>query len=578
MFFQRAASPFFKKYRIDQSEPLGDGTYSVCLRCRDNETGKEYAVKVVNAAHDVANEIESLRVCQDNQNIVTLIENLEDENYKYIVLEILRGGELFSEIRQRKQFSESKAKTYFKQLVNAVKFMHSKKIIHRDLKPENIMFMKNADQLKIVDFGFACRKSSKEMLPRFTLDYASPESFSKGTVDESQDIWSLGAILYTMLCGNSPFTPLEYSEHLDEKQRKKLQMDKILKGNFNKSGVNWDRLSPEVTELIKNMLCVKAKDRMSIEQISSHKWLSEPKTNNHMEIPLHSSLNNIDIGQVSRNSRIHHRIGNHDQNGDADQTRKQDKSYVSPWLKSEINNEDYETLDLSLPNQKSKVIATVDTNHCTNNHEVVEPISKASRAVRKPTEIIKESHTRSGAKFEKVEAKEVKRRGRKRRISPKKENTESKKRKISDSENNFTGFSTSENDYLVRLTKWEYCLNYTEPIKNGLSEDAETNGELTHEETPVLIEHSENHIHQNGFVEKPSRKPKHLTTADQNPKVMNENLISHPRIDRFLMLAEKNAKRPSLIQLRNTATIKLPRGVHLIQNQKRSTRSKKSMK
>lgn len=460
------------KYQIDQSEPLGDGTYSICLRCRNRTTNKEYAVKVVNAAHEVELEIEALKVCQGNRNIVKLVDNLEDQHYKYIVLEILKGGELFSQIRNCKQLTESQAKTYFKQLLDAVKFMHSKKIIHRDLKPENIMF-KNSDQLKIVDFGFACRKSSKEMFPQYTLDYASPESFVKGAVDETQDIWSLGAILYTMLCGNSPFTPLNFTENPDDKLRRKCQMDKILKGKFNTNGVNWEHLSSDVKSLIRSMLCVKPKDRLSIEEISSHAWLQDPKpiiNNHHYDVPL--ALHEMNIAKVEpvsikpqRNNHLKNDNNyHHERNGDVMRPINQD-------LQISANNDQVdlcETLDLSCPNLKSEAVVT---NHCTkpNNHEP----KKRERKKKQQQPVVEITYTRSQRQCaEGINYKEGKRRGQKRLQSSKSENVPIKKRKVSEADENCIGFSPSDGDDVVDigdLAKWEFCLNYNE-MTNGEQE------------------------------------------------------------------------------------------------------------
>jgi serine/threonine protein kinase len=232
----------------------------------------------MNISHDIKNEIESLRVCRDHRNIVNLIEYMEDHLHKYIVLEILEGGELYNRIQRFKNFQESEAKVYFQQLVLAVQFMHSKGIIHRDLKPENVMFVDDTkkSELKIVDFGFACRKSTKEMIPRFTLDYAAPESLQRGVITESQDIWSLGAILYTMLCGNSPFMPM--LKPADDKSRRKMLIENIRKGEFNTHVSNWRMLSGDVKDLIGRTLCVNEKSRLSIDEILSHNWL-QPEQN-----------------------------------------------------------------------------------------------------------------------------------------------------------------------------------------------------------------------------------------------------------------------------------------------------------
>ena len=130
-------SPFFKNYRLRVNEAiLGDGTFSICRKCVHRHTGVEYAVKIVSRRIDTTREIQLLEQCQGHPNIVKLIEVFQDEIHNYIVLELLKGGELLDRIRKRKQFSETEAGNIFRGLVAAVSFMHSKGIVHRDLKPE----------------------------------------------------------------------------------------------------------------------------------------------------------------------------------------------------------------------------------------------------------------------------------------------------------------------------------------------------------------------------------------------------------------------------------------------------------
>lgn len=226
-------------------------------------------------SHDSSQEIEALQLCQDHKNIVQLIEFIKDRHYNYIVFELLNGGELFSRIRDCSYLTEESARPYFLQLVDAVSFMHSKKIVHRDLKPENIMFVDEdpESQLKIVDFGFARRSSSEESPSCFTLDYAAPESLTKGRTKESRDMWALGVILYTMLCGNTPFTPLNVDKERDERRYRNMLTENIRKGQFNKKCFQWEQLEPAAKDLIEKLLKVKESERLTLEQIQNHEWV-----------------------------------------------------------------------------------------------------------------------------------------------------------------------------------------------------------------------------------------------------------------------------------------------------------------
>jgi ribosomal protein S6 kinase alpha-5 len=130
-------SPFFQNYDLKiNSGVLGDGSFSVCRKCINKKTGMEFAVKIVSRKIDTTKEIQLLRSCQGHNNIVNLIEVFHDEVHTYIVLELLKGGELLDRIRRKSRFTEVEAGHIFRGLASATAFMHSKGIVHRDLKPE----------------------------------------------------------------------------------------------------------------------------------------------------------------------------------------------------------------------------------------------------------------------------------------------------------------------------------------------------------------------------------------------------------------------------------------------------------
>lgn len=122
--------------------------------------------------------------------------------HTYLVLELLRGGELLEHIRKKRLFSESEASQILRSLVSAVSFMHEEAgVVHRDLKPENILYADDTPgaPVKIIDFGFARLRPQSPagpmQTPCFTLQYAAPELLAQQGYDESCDLWSLGVIL-----------------------------------------------------------------------------------------------------------------------------------------------------------------------------------------------------------------------------------------------------------------------------------------------------------------------------------------------------------------------------------------------
>lgn len=114
-----------------------------CSRCTRKEDGAEFAVKIVSLRFvgQANREAQILEICKDHRNIVKLIEVLSDKFHVYLVLELLKGPELLTRIRQAEKFTEAEAARIMRKLVSAVKFLHNKGAVHRDLKPEVILFL-----------------------------------------------------------------------------------------------------------------------------------------------------------------------------------------------------------------------------------------------------------------------------------------------------------------------------------------------------------------------------------------------------------------------------------------------------
>nr|XP_042714540.1 ribosomal protein S6 kinase alpha-5 isoform X6 [Chrysemys picta bellii] len=268
-------SPFYHHYELDLKEkPLGEGSFSICRKCLHKKTSQEYAVKIISKRMEAntQREITALKLCEGHPNVVKLHEVYHDQLHTFLVMELLKGGELLERIQKKKHFSETEASYIMRKLVSAVSHMHDVGVVHRDLKPEivtsdvdipvkrsihpeNLLFTDENDnsEIKIIDFGFARLKPPDNQplkTPCFTLHYAAPELLNHNGYDESCDLWSLGVILYTMLSGQVPF----------QSQDKGLTcisaleiMKKIKKGEFSFEREAWKNVSQEAKDLIQGL-------------------------------------------------------------------------------------------------------------------------------------------------------------------------------------------------------------------------------------------------------------------------------------------------------------------------------------
>lgn len=180
-----------------------------------------------------------------------------------MVLEYAPNGNMFAFIRKRSKISEPELKKMFLQVCEAIAYMHKKKILHRDLKPENILLSEERT-VKLCDFGWSAQCSKIRMTFCGTYEYMAPEIFAHKRYDERIDIWSLGVLLYELLHGYSPFKG-ESAIHIYKN---------MLKGECQFK----QDIDPLAKDLISRILRVKPEDRISINDILSHKYFTEQKS------------------------------------------------------------------------------------------------------------------------------------------------------------------------------------------------------------------------------------------------------------------------------------------------------------
>ncbi|XP_056211348.1 MAP kinase-interacting serine/threonine-protein kinase 1 isoform X7 [Falco biarmicus] len=282
------------------AELLGEGAYAKVQGAVSLQTGKEYAVKIIekNAGHSrsrVFREIETLYQCQGNKNILELIEFFEDDTRYYLVFEKLRGGSILAHIQKRKHFNEREASKVVRDIACALDFLHTKGIAHRDLKPENILCEspEKVSPVKICDFDLgsgvklnsACTPITTPELttPCGSAEYMAPEVvevfMEEATFyDKRCDLWSLGVILYIMLSGYPPFvgncgTDCGWDRGEVCRVCQNKLFESIQEGKYEFPDKDWSHISSEAKDLISKLLVCDAKERLSAAQVLQHPWV-----------------------------------------------------------------------------------------------------------------------------------------------------------------------------------------------------------------------------------------------------------------------------------------------------------------
>ncbi len=180
-------------------------------------------------------------------------------------MEYISGGELYEYINSRKRLGEKEALIFFHQIVSGLDYIHKLNISHRDLKPENLL-IDSKRNLKIVDFGLSNIYKDDELLktPCGSPCYAPPEMIAgKVYSGRISDIWSLGVILFVMICGYLPF----------DEDNNYFLYKKILEGKFEYPNF----ISESAKDLISNILITDPNRRFTLEQIKLHPWFNKMK-------------------------------------------------------------------------------------------------------------------------------------------------------------------------------------------------------------------------------------------------------------------------------------------------------------
>ncbi|VVC39466.1 Protein kinase, ATP binding site,Protein kinase domain,Serine/threonine-protein kinase, active site,KA1 [Cinara cedri] len=260
--------PTLRSCGYELHRTIGTGGFGKVKLATHGPTGEKVAVKIMDKTKlgkdlpRVKLEISALKTLS-HPNVCKLYQVIETESHCYVVMEYCSGGELFDHIVEKSRLSEMESRMFFRQIISAVSYLHDSGYAHRDLKPENILLDKEQN-LKIIDFGL-CAKPQGGMDSLLLTScgsptYAAPELIQGVKYHGSEvDIWSMGVILYALLCGCLPFE----SDNIDE------LFKKILRGKYIEPG--W--LSSGSKRLLRRMLCVDPLKRVRISELIDDPWI-----------------------------------------------------------------------------------------------------------------------------------------------------------------------------------------------------------------------------------------------------------------------------------------------------------------
>lgn len=262
----------------DRGRLLGKGNFGKTYLATHRISRKEFAVKVIpkrrlstlEEIQDVKNEVDVMYHLAGHPNVVCLEHVYEDRDDVCLVMELMRGGELFDAIAKKGKYTEKDAAALIRNIVNVVAKCHAESVIHRDIKPENFLLTDNTPdaKLKAADFGLSTFfKEAQRCTDHVgSLYYMAPEVLRRDYSKEA-DIWSCGVILYILLSGSIPFGAGATSE--------KEAYEAIRSELLDLQSDPWDKISEPAKDCIRRMLKRDPKHRAKAADILNNEWLRE---------------------------------------------------------------------------------------------------------------------------------------------------------------------------------------------------------------------------------------------------------------------------------------------------------------
>ncbi|EGG19257.1 putative protein serine/threonine kinase [Cavenderia fasciculata] len=248
---------------------IGRGAFSIVREATHRASGERVAIKSIKTQFIknklLMREIEIMKKVGDHPNILKLYEVYETKKHLHLVLELVKGGELFEKIVQRGEYSEGDACKIVRQIVSAVGHLHENGIAHRDLKPQNLLCTGDeGDEIRVADFGLSKIFGEGDCLETCcgSPEYVAPEVLECKPYDEACDLWSVGVITYVLLTGCFPFWD-KNNAVLYEKIR-----------NVDYGWPEGLEVSDQAKSLVSHLLEKSPDKRYTIDQCLHHPWVA----------------------------------------------------------------------------------------------------------------------------------------------------------------------------------------------------------------------------------------------------------------------------------------------------------------
>jgi len=265
----------------DIGKQIGMGHFSCVYEATAKDTGLKYAVKVLDK--DKMDEEERrawktetgiMRICS-HPCIMDLIDMYEDKKSLYMVMPLMKSGDLYDRMKLRRHLDELTCKKILWKILDCCSYLHAIGVVHRDLKPENILLASDLDDsdVRLTDFGLSKFFTPKELMndPCGTVAYVAPEVLQQKGYGKTVDVWSIGIMMHFILVSYLPFD----AQDPDRLRRNEKIIKQVLELEVRTDQNWWDNISKEAKSLLNRFLDKNPSTRITIDEAMNDVWFDE---------------------------------------------------------------------------------------------------------------------------------------------------------------------------------------------------------------------------------------------------------------------------------------------------------------